>query len=335
MPSTNSVYCGDAIEMLQAIENGSVDLVYLDPPFFSQRAFSGTKHLSSFSFNDVWPGGIREYLDFISNVLVQTYRILKDTGVIFVHCDAHASHYIKVEADAIFGYRNFRNEIIWRRHNVHNDSKQGCKSFGKVHDSILFYSKTENYRWNNYHIPYTVSHVQKQYRHIEPETGRRYALGDLSGPGGASKGNPYFSFLGITRYWRYNERRMNELLKQGRIVRSKKSGHPYLKRYLDEMSGVAIQDIWDDIPSAHLRKKDYSGYPTEKPVELLKRIILSTTTVGDVVIDPFCGSGTTLVAAELCSRKWIGFDKSERACQIAKERLRKISVLETVPKIGI
>ena len=197
-------------------------------------------------------------------VLQECHRVLSETGSLYLHCDWHASHYLKVELDKIFGRKFFRNEIIWRRHNVHNDTRHGTKAFGRVHDIILFYSKSKNYTWNPIYQPYSEEYVEKTYRYFEPETGRRYAVGDLSGPGGRSKGNPRYKFLGFTRYWRYCERSMKRLQKENRIYQGKPGNVPLLKRYLDEMPGMVLQDVWDDVKSVQVTKKESVGYPTQK-----------------------------------------------------------------------
>jgi len=299
-----------------------VTLVYLDPPFYLNRNYEIiTKDGNCHSFSDKWSAGLDDYLEFMLDILTECKRILNDKGSLYLHCDWHASHYLKVELDKIFGYDNFRNEIIWRRHNAHNDTKQGSKLFGRIHDTILFYSKTKNYTWNPIYQPYPKEYVTKYYKHVEPETGRRYAHGDLSGPGGRSKGNPKYKFLGITRYWRFSEENMNNLYRKGRIIQSRKGIVPVMKRYLDEMPGLMLQDVWDDIKSVQVTKKEMVDYPTQKPIRLLERIIEISTNPKDVILDGLCGSGSTLVAARNLGRKFIGIDNNDVACKIARKRL--------------
>lgn len=322
---TNSVILGETLNELSLINDESIDLIYLDPPFFSNRHFvTSTIMRTTAYFDDIWSGGLEEYLLFMRKIVLHCNRILKPTGSVYLHCDWHASHYLKVEADRIFGYDNFRNEIVWKRHNSHNDAKQGTRIFGRIHDSILFYSKTDDYVWNPIHTPYNKKYVKKYYRYTDEKTGRLYALGDLTGPGGAGKGNPLFEFNGHTRYWRYNKEKMEELKRTGKIVLSRNTGYPYLKRYLDEMKGISVQDMWDDIKSPQLTRKEYCGYPTQKPIGLLERIIAFSTRKNDIVLDPFCGSGTTLVAAQKLGRKWLGIDNNRQACEIACHRLRSL-----------
>ena len=321
--NVNKVICGDAYGTIQKLPGESVDLCYLDPPFFAKRIFEvETKDGKFNSFDDTWDNDIRNYLGYMIKVLVECNRVLKKTGSLYLHCDWHASHYLKVELDKIFGYENFHNEIVWKRHNAHNDTKQGCKLFGRIHDTILFYSKTKDYTWNPIYDPYPEEYIQKYYRHVEPETGRRYAHGDLSGPGGRSKGNPRFEFLGVTRYWRFSKENMEKLYKEGRIIQTKPGNVPLLKRYLDEMPGMMLQDVWDDVKSVQVSKKESADYPTQKPIRLLERIIEVSSNEKDIVLDGMCGCGTTLVAAKNLDRKYIGVDNNSQACKISRNRLK-------------
>ena len=326
----NRVIKGNSQEKLKKIPSEHVNLIYLDPPFFAKRVF-GTEEKSGkkITFDDTWNNDIHTYLDFMKKIFTESKRVLKDTGSIYVHCDWHASHYLKVMLDKIFGYENFRNEIIWKRHNCHSDGKQGSKHYGRVHDSILFYSKSKNYPWNLQPQPYPEEYVKKNYRHVEAETGRRYALTDLTGPGGASKGNARYEFLGITRYWRNSKKRMEELYKEGVIIQTKPGNVPVRKRYLDEMKGIPIQDVWDDIKSAQVRKNESWNYPTQKPLELLVRIIETSSNEKDIVLDPMCGSGTALEAAKRLNRRYIGIDNSEDAVRITRKRLQKLNHKKT------
>ena len=320
----NKVFCGDSKKILKKFPDKFVTLVYLDPPFYSDRNYEIiTKNGTSNSFSDKWPNGLDDYLENMSDVLTQCKRILTDNGSLYLHCDWHASHYLKVELDKIFGRHNFRNEIVWRRHNAHNDTKQGSKSFGRVHDVILFYSKTSKYKWNPMFQSYSEEYIKKSYRHEEPDTGRKYAHGDLSGPGGKSKGNPRYRFLGVTRYWRFSKKRMYQLYQEGRIIQTAKGNVPLLKRYLDEMPGIMLQDVWSDIDSVQtVNKKESVDYPTQKPERLLERIIQISSDERDVVLDPFCGSGTTLVASRNLGRHFVGIDSNMHACIIARKRIK-------------
>ena len=322
LKATNKVFCDDSYQTLKHMQSNSVDLTYIDPPFFANRVFEVEKKSGKIiSFDDTWSTDIGNYLNYMKKTFIECKRVLKNTGSIYVHCDWHASHYLKVAMDEIFGYRNFHNEIVWRRHNSHNDTKQGSKHFGRVHDAILFYSKSKNYTWNPIYQPYPDDYIKKYYRHIEPETGRRFAYGDLSGPGGRSKGNPKYEFLGVTRYWRFSKVNMKKLYDEGKIIQTKPGNVPVMKRYLDEMPGLMLQDVWDDIKSVQVTKTELCDYPTQKPTRLLERIIEISSNPKDIVLDPMCGSGTTLIAAKRLGRKFIGIDDNPDATKICKKRL--------------
>jgi len=316
---TDALVLGDCLKVLRQLPPASIDLIYADPPFFTGRWFSIGKELI---FDDRWSGGLHQYLNWIYPRLVECRRVLKGTGSIYVHSDTHASHYLKMILDRIFGYENMVNEIIWQRQSAHNDGKQGARHFGRVHDTILFYSKGGEYHWNPTYLPYDERSL-KSYRYIERDTGRRYAQGDLTGPGGFAKGNPFYEFLGIKRYWRYSKEKMQQLYEERRIIQSTGETVPRMKRYLDEMQGIHVQDVWTD--SCVRRGKAESLYPTEKPISLLRRIILASTAKGSIVLDPFCGSGTTLLAATRLGRHWIGVDVSKAAIDVSRNRLSVVN----------
>lgn len=311
--------------MLRRLPSGSIDLVYADPPFFTGRWFSIGEELA---FDDRWAGGLQQYLDWIYPRLRQFRRVLKGAGAIYVHTDPHASHYLKMLLDKVFGYQNFVNEIVWQRQNAHCDGKQGARHFGRVHDTILLYSKGEEYIWNPTYLPYTKKGLTS-YRYVEAGTGRRYAQGDLSAPGGYANGNPFFEFLGVKRYWRYSRERLEQLLQDGRIIQSAERRVPRIKRYLDEMQGFPLQDIWVD--SGVRREKGVPRYPTQKPTALLSRIIRASTKPESTVLDPFCGSGSTLISASTLGRHWIGVDISEAAIKVSQRRLS--SMIGVRPKV--
>ncbi len=276
-----------------------------------------------YAFEDRWSGGINHYLQYLLDRIRKMHSKLKETGTFFIHLDWHIVHYMKVELDKIFGYQNFRNQIIWKRQTAHSDVKQGARHLGRIHDVILFYSRGEKPTWN---MQYTVSdeeYVQAFYKHVELRTGRRYRLSDITGPGGAAKGNPRYEFLGVTRYWRFSKEKMQELHKKGRIVQTKTGAVPAQKRYLDEMPGVPLQDVWTDIKPVTLGKERL-GYPTQKPLELLERIVALGSNRADLVLDAFCGCGTTLAAAQKLGRRWIGIDVSPSAIRVVEQRLRKL-----------
>jgi adenine specific DNA methylase Mod len=173
------------------------------------------------------------YLAMMAPRLVELHRVLKVTGSIYLHCDPTASHYLKLLMDAIFAPQHFRTEIIWKRSSAHSDAKQGRRQHGRIHDVILFYTKSDQWTWNQVYGPYDQEYIDQFYRHVEPETGRRYRLGDLTGPGGSAKGNPSYEVMGVTRYWRYTREKMQGLIDQGRVVQTRPGAVPAYKRYFD------------------------------------------------------------------------------------------------------
>ena len=268
------------------------------------------------------------YLVMMAPRLVELRRILKPTGSIYLHCDPTASHYLKLLMDAVFAARNFRTEIIWKRTSAHSDTRQGRRQHGRVHDIILFYTKTSNWNWNPIHTPYDEEYVGRFYRYMDPDTGRRYTLDNLTGPGGAAKGNPSYEVMGVTRYWRYSQKRMQELIDEGRIVQTSSGAVPRYKRYLDEMPGIPLQDIWTDIPPLSSQSLERLNYQTQKPEALLERIIASSSNEGDVVLDPFCGCGTAMAAAHKMNRQWLGIDITHLSVALMKNRLNTSFGLE-------
>ena len=253
--------------------------------------------------------------------LVELKRVLKLTGSLYLHCDTTACHYLRVVLDAIFGIQNFRSQISWKRTSAHSDGKQGRKGLGRITDIILFYSKSENIVWNTLYMPYDEEYTRDFYKFVEPETGRRYTLGDITGPGGERKGNPLYEVMGVTRYWRYSQEKMQELITAGRVVQERPGAVPRYKRYLDEMPGIPMQDLWDDIGPIGSQAKERLGYPTQKPLALLERMIQLSSNKGDIILDPFCGCGTAIHAAQKLGRNWIGIDITSLAISLIKYRL--------------
>jgi len=254
--------------------------------------------------------------------LIELHRVLKKTGSIFLHCDPTASHYLKIIMDTIFGVENFLNEIIWKRAStVKGNAGQGSKMFGPNTDTILFYGKSHQYKFTPIFQPYSEDYLKKFYKYTESD-GRRYRLISMIGPGGAAKGNPQYEVMGVTRYWRYSEKRMNEMIEQGLVIQTKPGNVPVRKQYLDEGKGVAIQSLWDDIEALGPSAAERLGYPTQKPQELLERIVSACSDQGDWVLDPFCGCGTAIAAAEKLGRKWIGIDITHLSISLQKYRLR-------------
>ena len=325
---TRVIYCGDNLEQLRKLPPACVDLIYIDPPFNSNRNYEvfwgETKETRAF---DDRHASTQAYIDFMRPRCVELARVLKNTGSFYYHCDWHAAHYVKVMLDQIFGEINFINEIIWKRQSSHNDAKQGSKHLGRIHDSIFLYGgSAADYTFNHQYTPYDPEYVEDFYRYTEQETGRRYRLGDITAPGGGapSKGNPHYEFLGVTRYWRYSRDRMEELYKEGRIIQTKPGTVPQFKRYLDEGKGVPLGSVWDDIQPLHGSDAERLGYPTQKPLKLLERILQISSNENDIVLDGFCGCGTALVAAQKLKRQWIGIDISPTACRVMAKRLRDV-----------
>ena len=322
---TRVIYCGDCLEQLQRLPDACVDLVYIDPPFNSNRNYEvfwgETKEKRAFEDRHA---STQAYIDYMRPRCVELARVLKATGSLYFHCDWHACHYVKVMLDQILGENQFRNEIAWRRSSAHSDTKQGMKQYGRVHDLIFFYTKGKQWTWNTQFQPYDEDYIEAFYRHVEPDTGRRYRLSDLTAakPGGDTlyewKGRkPYKG-----RYWAYSREKMQQFEDEGRLYYSK-TGMPAYKRYLDEMPGVPLQDLWTDIRPIAASAKERTGYPTQKPLPLLERIIRASSNEGDVVLDAFCGCGTALEAAQKLKRQWIGIDVSPTACQVMARRLER------------
>jgi site-specific DNA-methyltransferase (adenine-specific) len=321
---TGVLYRDDNLRKLREFPAECIDLIYLDPPFFSNRQYEVIwgDEAEIRSFSDRWEGGIKHYVGWMKDRVVEMHRVLRSTGSLYLHCDPNASHHLKVMLDDVFvSPGGFRSEIVWKRSSAHSDTRQGRRQHGRVHDVILFYTKTENWTWSPIYTPYDQEYIDAFYRHVEPGTGRRYRLSDITGPGGASKGNPRYEVMGVTRYWRYSRERMQQLIDEGRIVQTKPGAVPQYKRYLDEMPGVPLQDVWTDIPPIAARGSERIGYPTQKPEALLERILQSSTDLGQLVLDPFCGCGTTIAVAQQLGRQWIGIDISPQAVNIMKRRV--------------
>lgn len=360
--TANTLFYGDNLPILREyIPDESVDLVYLDPPFNSNRNYSvlfrdesGKESEAQIeAFEDTWHwsesaeetyfwlvteasdevskaiAALREligtnqvmaYLVMMAARLVELHRVLKPTGSLYLHCDPTSSHYLKVVLDAIFGPTKFRSEIVWKRSSAHSDTKQGRRIHGHIHDVIFFYTRSDDWTWNPVYTHYDEGYVKNFYKHVEPGTNRRYRLGDLTAakPGGDTS----YEWKGVRpyegRFWAYSKEKMEEFDKQGRIYYSK-TGRPQYKRYLDEMPGVALQDLWTDIRPTQTSER--LGYPTQKPLALLERIINNSSKPGDIVLDPFCGCGTAIAAAQKLERRWIGIDVTHLSIALQKYRL--------------
>ncbi len=251
----------------------------------------------------------KSYLAYMAVRLIEMRRVLKPTGSIYLHCDPTMSHYLKLVMDAVFGKRNFKNEIVWKRFKFHADAKR----FGAITDRVLFYGGGA---FNPVRKPYSVDYIRSKFTH-QDEDGRRYRLDNLNPPGGRG---PVYEFHGVTKPWRMTKDKLEQLDAEGRIYT--KSPVPQLKRYLDEMPGQAVADLWADISPINPRAKERVGYPTQKPVKLLERIITASSNEGDTVLDPFCGCATACIAAEQQGRQWAGIDISPKAAELVQSRMR-------------
>jgi DNA modification methylase len=329
-----TIYCDDNRARLASFPANSVDLIYLDPPFFTNRTYEVIwgDEAELRSFEDRWQGGIQVYVAWMRERMFDMHRILKPTGSIYLHCDPSASHYLKPMMDSIFGDRNFRNEIVWKRATAKNDPRR----FGRGHDLILYYTKSDTYTWNVQYGPFEPDYITENYRYIEPETGRRYRRDNLTAnkPGGDTDYEWHGARPYKGRHWAYSKAKMDAMLAAGRIE-FRRTGMPVYKRYLDEQPGVPLQDVWTDIPPIAATANERIGYPTQKPIALLNRIIEASSKPGDLVLDPFCGCGTTLVAAVQLGRAWAGVDISPTACALMERRLAALGVPVTVDNMPV
>ena len=262
------------------------------------------------------------YLAMMAPRLVELRRVMKSTASIYLHCDPTASHYLKMLMDAVFGQKQYTNEIGWKRTSSKSDYRQGASHWPRVRDVLLLYRKSadSDSTFKYTFVGYDDEYIASKYPHVDSD-GRRYGLWDLSGPGGAAKGNPHYDVFGVSRYWRFSQERMQELIAQGRIIQPSPGAVPRQKRYLDEMPGIAIGDSWDDISPINSQARERLGYPTQKPEALLDRIISASSNEGDVVLDPFCGCGTTIASAQKLKRRWIGIDITNLAISLIRHRL--------------
>ncbi|MDW8320041.1 MAG: DNA methyltransferase [Armatimonadota bacterium] len=373
----NTLYYGDNLDILRKhLQEESVDLVYLDPPFNSNRDYnllfkeqSGEPAQAQIkAFTDTWQWSERAYVQFCEQCplpalvellqgfvrtlgrndltaylvmmaprLVELHRVLKSTGSLYLHCDPTASHYLKVMLDVIFGAKNFRNEIVWKRTSAHS----GAKRWGGVHDILLYYTRSESYTWNPVYAEHDPRYIEKFYRY-EDDRGK-YMLDNLTGAG-TSKGDSGRPWRGVDptavgRHWAVPQsllerivgkeraaqmsvqEKLDTLEAAGYVVWPSKGKMPRYKRYLDTNPGNPIQDVITDISPISAHAKERLGYPTQKPLALLERIIQASSNEGDVVLDPFCGCGTAIVAAQKLRRRWIGIDITHLAIALIKYRL--------------
>jgi len=319
--ATEVIYCGDNRRVLSKyVPDESVDLVYIDPPFNTGRTYEllWGEASEKRAYEDRY-GNPMQYLDWMTPRLLELHRVLKPTGSFYIHCDPTSSHYLKVRLDQIFGYRQFRNEIIWKRTTSHSDSR---KRFGRVTDTILFYGKSDAALWNPQYQKHAETYVKSHYNNIDQE-GRRYRLDNIiRSQSMGFRHNLTYEYNGFTPPvgWRVKREKLEGIDQKGRLYWSKNQT-PYLIRYLDEQSGDIIDNLWTDILPVNSQALERRGYPTQKPLSLLERIITASSNEGYIVLDGFCGCGTTLEDASRLKRHWIGIDLSPTACRVMAERL--------------
>lgn len=354
----NQLFFGDNLDIMRNhIPDESVDLIYLDPPFNSKATYNilfgeanGTQSAAQITaFEDTWHWDIKAeetyhelvttgpqklatliqalrtflgqndmmaYLVMMAIRLVEMYRVLKSTGSIYLHCDPTASHYLKIVLDSIFGATFFKNELIWKRTSGHSDSSR----YGNVHDVILFYCKGQNNTWNKVYHAYDPDYVETYYRYTDKD-GRKFKSGDLSAYGLQGGGYEY-EWNGHKKIWRCPLETMQKLHDANKIYYTK-NGVPRLKQFLDEAPGMPPQDLWLDLQPLRSWHQEKLGYPTQKPEALLDRIIMASSNEEDIILDPFCGCGTTIASAEGLKRKWIGIDVTHLAITLMKHRLEE------------
>lgn len=360
----NTLFYGDNLDVLRDyVPSESIDLIYLDPPFNSNRSYNvlfkdesgGESEAQITAFDDTWHWGeaaeetyfelvsdypphiakmvdamrdfigtnqVMAYLVMMTIRLVELHRILKNTGSLYLHCDPTASHYLKVILDAIFGTGNFQNEIIWKRTSAHSSANK----YGPVHDVILFYSKSSEFVWNQQYSDYDDEYINTFFDTVD-EDGKRYKRSDLTGAGirRGESGKPWHG-IDVTskgRHWMHTPAQLDELDTLGKIHWPKKEGGmPRLKQYPEDLPGTALQDVWADIRPMHNLSAERLGYPTQKSLDLLERIVQASSNPGDWVLDPFCGCGTAIAAAQKLGRHWIGIDITHLAIALQKYRLK-------------
>jgi adenine-specific DNA-methyltransferase len=278
---------------------GQVNVIYIDPPFDTGADFSFPVGIDGENFvkepsiieqkayRDTWGRGLDSYLQWFYETVALLNELLAETGSIYVHLDWHICHYAKVILDEVFGSTNFRNEIVWRRTSAHSDTKQGAKAYGRQHDTIFFYSNSDNWTWNQQYIPYDQEYIEQTYD-MKDADGRRFRTADLTAakPGDDTSYEWQGYKLKSGRYWAYSNANMEKFEREGRIYYTS-SGLPRLKYYLDQMPGVPAQDLWTQIKVLGSQANERVDYPTQKPEALLERIIKTSSNEGDLILDCF------------------------------------------------
>ncbi len=367
----NTLYYGDNLKILRDyVPAESVDLIYLDPPFNSNRSYnvlfkdeSGKDSQAQIqAFDDTWHWGadsrdtyfallenapekvskamealhtlvgenqMMAYLVMMTARLVELHRVLKSTGSLYLHCDQTAAHYLKIILDAIFGIENFRNEILWKRTEGRSHTNHEPKKWGIVVDIILYYAKSDKTPLKLVYRPNNPDYLKKHFRHVD-EDGRFYQIDNLASP--SPRPNLMYEYKGYqppAKGWAISKEKMELWDKEGRLHFPKsKEGRIRRKRYLDELEGETVQNLWDDIGPISSQAAERLGYPTQKPLSLLERIILASSNPGDVVLDPFAGCGTAVAAAQKLGRNWLGIDITHLGVALIKYRLNDMFGLQ-------
>lgn len=338
----NRLIWGDNLHVLASLTEelaGQVDLIYIDPPFDSRQDYkvriavgdgndgadADLAKISSVieekAYRDTWGKGVESYLQMLYARMVLLRELLSDRGSIFLHLAPNVSHLARVLMDEVFGADNFRAEIIWQRVTAHSDTKD----FGTIHDSILCFSKSDRHVWHPQFRPYDESYIKSHYNQ-QDEDGRRYRLDNLTSPN--PRPNLTYRWKGFdppAYGWRYSVDRMNRLDAEGRIYKPSKGKRPALKRFLEDMPGLPLGDVWDDIHPVNSQATQRLGYDTQKPEALLERIIKSSSDEGSIVLDCFAGSGTTPAVAERLGRRWIAVDIGRFAIHTTRKRMLDLS----------
>lgn len=319
--SQNTLVCGDNLDWLKWIPDESVDLCYIDPPFFSNRNYEiiWGNGCEVRSFGDRFAGGVQHYIEWMRERVRIIHQKLKPTGALFLHCDWHASHRLRVMLDDIFDEANFLAEIVWKRTGAHGSSS----TLGNIHDTIMFYRNSPRFSANKVTVPYGNNYVDKRFSY-QDESGRRFASVPLTGagPGPVRRFGSKVLAPPAGRHWTYDQAGIDRIMQEDRVHWTK-GAIPRLKKYLDETEGRALQTLWDDIAVINSQSKERLGYPTQKPIQLVKRIIELASKPNEVVLDCFAGGGTTAAACVELQRRFIVGDVSPVAVRMIAERLNR------------
>ncbi|HMH20787.1 MAG TPA: site-specific DNA-methyltransferase [Puia sp.] len=311
----NYIFYGDNLDVMRHLLDkmdlkGKIALIYIDPPYGTNSIFQSRENTESYKDDLIGAN----YLEFLRQRLILMREILSDLGSIYLHLDGNMIFQAKIIMDEIFGVKNFKNCITRKKCSNKNSTRN---SYGNVSDYILFYTKTDKYIWNRPMEPWTEEKIKKEYNNIEPETGRRFKKVPIHAPGirNGETGKPWRGMLPPAgKHWQFTPKKLDALHEKGEIYWSE-NGNPRRKIYHDQSEGISIQDIWFDLQDSLNQNIKITGYPTEKTPMLLRRIIEASSNKGDIVMDCFAGSGTTLGEANDLNRKWIGIDNSSEAIE--------------------